>query len=97
METQASLLNRVKELQFEDIDLPGAQSQLESLRTQLATLTRPDSNLAMIKVELDAAEALQESLDQQLRQLIEQYVQLKLSLTRPHPLPVRPITARRKG
>ncbi|MDQ4281126.1 hypothetical protein RBT94_32495, partial [Pseudomonas aeruginosa] len=77
LETQASLLNRVKELQFEDIDLPGAQSQLESLRTQLATLTRPDSNLAMIKVELDAAEALQESLDQQLRQLIEQYVQLK--------------------
>ncbi|MBN0016746.1 hypothetical protein JTL76_36240, partial [Pseudomonas aeruginosa] len=72
LETQASLLNRVKELQFEDIDLPGAQSQLESLRTQLATLTRPDSNLAMIKVELDAAEALQESLDQQLRQLIEQ-------------------------
>ena len=77
LETQTSLLKRVEELQFEDIDLPGAENQLESLRTQLATLTRPDSDLAMIKVELDEAEALQESLDQQLQQRIKQCVQLK--------------------
>ena len=31
----------------------------------------------MVKVELDEAETLLESLDQQLRQLIEQCVQLK--------------------
>lgn len=77
LETQASLLKRFEELQFEDIDLPGAQSQLESLRGHLATLTRRDSDLAMVKVELDEAEALQESLEQQLRQLIEQCIELK--------------------
>lgn len=76
-ETQASLLKRFEELQFEDIDLPGAQSQLESLRAHLATLTRPNSDIAMIKAELDEAEALRESLDQQLQQRIKQCAQLK--------------------
>lgn len=77
LETQASLLKRLEELQFEEIDLPGAESQLESLRTQLATMTRPDSDLAMIKAELDEAETLQNSLDQQLQELREQSIQLK--------------------
>ena len=77
LETQASLLKRFEELQFEDIDLPGAQSQLESLRAHLATLTRPDSDLAMVKVDLDEAVALQETLEQQLHQLIKQCVELK--------------------
>lgn len=76
LETQASLLKRLEELQFEEIDLPGAEQQLTSLQTQLTTLTRPDSDLAMIKAELDEAEALQESLDQQLQQLIKQRVEL---------------------
>ncbi len=71
LETQASLLKRFEELQFEDIDLPGAQSQLESLRAHLATLTRPDSDLAMVKVELDEAERLQVDLEQQVHKLIE--------------------------
>lgn len=77
LESQATLLHRVEELQFEDIDLPGAESQLASLRAQLDTLTRPDSDLALIKAELDEAEALRKSLDQQLQRLIEQCVQLK--------------------
>ncbi|MEG6992362.1 hypothetical protein V1979_36415, partial [Pseudomonas aeruginosa] len=77
LENQASLLQRVEELHFEDIDLPAAERQLQSLRTQLDTLTRPDSDLAMIKAELDQAEALLDSLDQQLQRLIEQCVQLR--------------------
>ncbi|WP_204311457.1 hypothetical protein, partial [Stenotrophomonas maltophilia] len=55
LESQASLLQRIEELQFDDIDRPGAERQLQSLRTQLDTLTRPDSNLAVIKAELDQA------------------------------------------
>lgn len=77
LEDQASLLQRVEELQFEEIDLPGSENQLASLRTQLDTLTRPDSDLALIKAELDEAEALRKSLDQQLQRLIEQRAQLK--------------------
>jgi len=77
LESQASLLQRVEELQFEEIDRPGAERQLASLRTQLDTLTRPDSDLAMIKAELDEAEVLQDSLEQQMQQLIRQCVQLK--------------------
>lgn len=76
LETQASLLKRLEELQFEEIDLPGAEQQLASLQMQLTTLTRPDSDLAMIKVDLDEAEVLRESLDQQLQQLIKQSVEL---------------------
>lgn len=78
LEDQASLLQRVEELQFEEIDLPGAERQLESLRAQLDTLTRPDSDLALIKSELDEAEALLDSLDRQRQQLIEQCGQLKI-------------------
>jgi len=78
LEDQASLLQRVEELQFEEIDLPGAERQLESLRAQLDTLTRPDSDLALIKAELDEAEALLDSLDRQRQQLIEQCGQLKI-------------------
>lgn len=77
LEDRATLLTRVEELQFEDIDLPGAQSQLDSLRAHMATLTRPDSDLAMVKAELDEAETLQKNLEQQLRQLIQQCAQLK--------------------
>lgn len=77
LEDQSSLLQRVEELQFEEIDRPGAERQLASLHAQLETLTRPDSDLAMIKAELDQAEVLQASLDQLLQRLIEQCVQLR--------------------
>lgn len=77
LEESAGLLNRVAELQFEDIDLPGAQHQLESLHAQLETLTRPDSDLAKVKAELDEAEHELQGLEQELGQQLERYAALK--------------------
>ncbi|MBF8672737.1 hypothetical protein IR012_26300 [Pseudomonas putida] len=55
LENSAVSLNRLAALQFDDIDLPGAEEQLHLLAAQLETLTRPDSELAIVKAELDEA------------------------------------------
>ncbi len=77
LEESVGLLNRIAELQFEDIDLPGAQRQLESLHAQLETLTRPDSDLAKVKVELDEAERELQGMEQKLGQQLEHCAALK--------------------
>ncbi|WEL53634.1 ATP-binding protein [Pseudomonas kermanshahensis] len=68
LEDSALLLKRIEELHFDDIDLPSAEAKLQSLSAQLETLTRPDSNLAIVKAELDEAEAFLKRLEDQLRQ-----------------------------
>ncbi|WP_027588842.1 ATP-binding protein [Pseudomonas sp. RL] len=77
LEADGSLLKSLEELRFETIDLPGAQAQLDSLRAQLTSLTRPDSDVAGVKDELDEAERVRESLERQLRQLIRQCAELR--------------------
>lgn len=77
LQDQMRTLERFQELQFEDIDLPEAQGQLSELRTQLATLTLPDSDLTMVKAALDEAEALQKEQELQLRQLVGRCAELK--------------------
>lgn len=68
LEDSALLLKSLQTLHFDDIDLPGAQEQLNSLRAQLEALTRPDSDLAMVKLELEEAEAMLEQLEAQCGQ-----------------------------
>lgn len=63
LENSAVLLNRLAALQFDDIDLPGAEEQLHLLHAQLETLTRPDSELALVKAELDEAEVVVKRLE----------------------------------
>jgi uncharacterized protein YPO0396 len=53
----ATLLQRVEELQFEDIDLRCRESA--GVAAFAGHSDAPDSDLAMIKVELDEAETLQ--------------------------------------
>jgi uncharacterized protein YPO0396 len=77
LQDQMRTLGRFQELQFEDIDLPEAQGQVNELRAHLAALTCPDSDLAMVKIALDEAEALQREHELQLRQLIERCAELK--------------------
>jgi len=77
LQTQEALLQQVKALEFETIDLPGAQKQLEMLNGQLAALTRPDSDLAAVKRELDEAQLQQASLNEQLGRLITRSTELK--------------------
>ncbi|NIF24823.1 AAA family ATPase [Pantoea sp. Tr-811] len=68
LEDSALLYKHLEALQFEDIDLPGAQAQLQALRAQLETLTRPGSDLAMVKAELDEALQVLKNLEAQLQQ-----------------------------
>jgi uncharacterized protein YPO0396 len=70
LEDQVRALARLEELHFDDIDVPGATAQLESLRRELAALTQPDCDLAVVKAALDDAEAVLKAQAQQLRQLI---------------------------
>ncbi len=77
LQDQISLLGRFQELQFEDIDLLGAQGQLDVLSTHLEALVRPDSDLAKVKIALDDAEALQNEQELQLHHLIGQCAGLK--------------------
>ena len=79
LEDSTMLLKRVEELQFEDIDVPGVQVQLQVLRAQLETLTRPDSDLALVKAELDDAQKALEGLEEQLSQHLGECAALKNS------------------
>lgn len=74
---QVSTLRRLQELQFEDIDLPEAQGKVDELRKHLTALTLPDSDISMVKMALDEAEALQKEQELQLRQLDGQCAELR--------------------
>jgi uncharacterized protein YPO0396 len=62
---QAALLSRLKALEFDDIDLPGAERTLASLRERLEQLTSPDSDSAKAKQALEDAERLLRETEQQ--------------------------------
>ena len=80
LEDAAQLYTRMVELQFEDIDLPAAQQQLDALQAQLERLTRPDSELATIKTDWERAEAACKGLEVEYRKLLGQHVSLKTAL-----------------
>lgn len=73
LQDQYRALEQFQRLEFEEIDLPGAQRQLDKLQQHLDALTRPDSDAGTAKVELDKAESLHKELDQQLRKAIETF------------------------
>lgn len=69
---QLSALAHMEDRDFDDIDLPSAKVKLESLREELAALTQPDCDLAMVKVALDEAEKQLQVQATELHQSIEQ-------------------------
>ncbi len=77
LQDQVTLLKRIKDLQFDDIDLPGASTQLAALSAELETLTRPDADMTRVKAELDEAEGLQTTLELELRALFERCARSK--------------------
>ncbi len=62
LQEQANALAHIQALNFESIDLPTAQRQLEELQARLDRLTHPQSDIAIAKAALDEAEARQKSL-----------------------------------
>lgn len=74
---QANLLSRLNSLDFDAIDLPGAEKKLESLNARLAKLTAPESDTALAKQALEEAERLLDDIEQKYRQAYAQVKQLQ--------------------
>lgn len=74
---QATMLERLKSLTFEEIDLPSADQTLQSLKTRLAQLTAPESDTALAKQALEKAEHRLEEIEELHRQAFVQVKQLQ--------------------
>jgi uncharacterized protein YPO0396 len=61
------LLQQLIELRFSDIDLPGAQRQLDSLNQRLAALTDPDSDVEKARLQWQEVNAQVDALRNQER------------------------------
>ncbi|AMN48077.1 ATP synthase [Steroidobacter denitrificans] len=57
-----SLLDRIKDAVFNDIDVPGAQAELDQLRQQLQALTAPASDVEQARIKWEIAKAGTEAL-----------------------------------
>ncbi|HET8801881.1 MAG TPA: SbcC/MukB-like Walker B domain-containing protein [Marinobacter sp.] len=66
---QITLYNLLADIDFSDIDLPSAQSELDELQTRLETLTAPDSNVEKARREY---EAVNEELGQVQQKLADE-------------------------
>ena len=64
-----TLLDRLQEVVFENIDVPGAQAEFDRLRVQLQELTAPDSDVEQARSEWEAARRQRQTLqDEQVTQ-----------------------------
>lgn len=82
LQEQANALAHIQALNFESIDLPTAQRQLEELQARLDRLTHPQSDIAIAKAALDEAEARQKELERQYQQEVTACAGLKKDLER---------------
>lgn len=61
------LLQQLQQLDFENIDAPGAGLRLAELQEKLDDLTRPDSDASVAKAKLEEAKVAESALDKQLK------------------------------
>lgn len=80
--TQISILSHLQAIDFEDIDLPGAEQKLADLESRLAALTAPESDVVAIKSALEEAEKQLTELNRQFREAMEKRMGLKGGLKR---------------
>ncbi|ASD89697.1 hypothetical protein MY092_004949 [Salmonella enterica] len=67
LQNQAISFQKIQQIEYDSIDVPGAKSQLEALRERLANLIRPDSDASVAKAKLDDAQTAESELDKQLK------------------------------
>ena len=80
LQAQDTLLQRLQELEFSQMDLPGAEGILANLSEQLAVLTDPKSDLASVKVALEKAVTAVQRLDREHRKATEERVRIQQDL-----------------
>lgn len=67
LQNQAISFQKIQQIDYDSIDVPGAKSQLDALRERLENLIRPDSDASVAKAKLDEAQTVESELDKQLR------------------------------
>lgn len=71
LQAQNALLESIQQLEFDRIDLPGAEQQLALLKERLAYLTRPDSDAKAAEQALHQAENKRDKIETQQRSLLK--------------------------
>ncbi|MEL5428851.1 ATP-binding protein [Serratia nevei] len=67
LQSQEAVFQKIQQIDYDSIDVPGAMRQLEQLRERLDNLTRPDSNASVAKANLEEAQSVESELDKQLK------------------------------
>ena len=67
MQNQAISFQKIQQIDYDSIDVPGAKSQLEALKERLENLIHPDSDASVAKAKLDEAQTVESEFDKQLR------------------------------
>ncbi|HBT7819412.1 TPA: hypothetical protein UOY07_004116 [Klebsiella pneumoniae] len=67
LQNQAISFQKIQQIDYDSIDVPGAKSRLDALRERLENLIRPDSDASVAKAKLDEAQTVESELDKQLR------------------------------
>ncbi|EPR2277480.1 SbcC/MukB-like Walker B domain-containing protein [Salmonella enterica subsp. enterica serovar Newport] len=67
MQNQAISFQKIQQIDYDSIDVPGAKRQLDALKARLENLIRPDSDASVAKAKLDEAQTVESELDKQLR------------------------------
>lgn len=79
---QVRALGYLKNVCFDDIDLLGAQQQLTELREHLNFLTKPDSDIAIVKLSLQEAEDFVEITENEYQGVLQECAVLQKDLDR---------------
>jgi uncharacterized protein YPO0396 len=82
MDQQLALINQLLELDFETIDLPGAQTELEQSESRLATLLSPSSDTSQAKKEYDQVSNELNAIQKRVREIEKQIAILEDNYSR---------------
>lgn len=80
--SKSAILNKLQSLDFDDIDLPGAEQKLAELNSRLEALTHPYSDAAIAKSVLAEAESQLQELEGQYRLELEKCAGVKRDFER---------------
>ncbi|WP_443256032.1 SbcC/MukB-like Walker B domain-containing protein [Xenorhabdus sp. IM139775] len=82
LQLRDALFQRIQQLDFNNIDVPGAIKQLEELKERLENLIHPDSDASVANMLLNEARQIEEGIEKQLQEANKELGGLEKSLDR---------------
>ncbi|CDG16278.1 conserved protein of unknown function [Xenorhabdus doucetiae] len=82
LQLRDALFQRIQQLDFNNIDVPGAMKKLAELRERLENLIHPDSDVSVANMLLNEARQIEESIEKQLQEANKELGGLEKSLDR---------------